>query len=193
MCKRRKSLFLFTFIIVIFISAFIMSSRSGLFVNSSSQAQTWALMPPYNVLWPLWSPPLSPVDPVTGVATPLVNAVTKNTILPVQPALVWDPTQPDPFILYNTPTPVGGGLLFFDVYYGLNTWPPAYLQDPVTGVPTPITFLSSWSLLLPTSLAHLEFLIPTANATYALTYGINGQPFLDLLTAAQIWGLPPVL
>ena len=150
-------------------------------------------MPPYNVLWPLWSSILSPIDPLTGLSTPLVSSLTANTLLPVQPALAWDPCQPAPWPLYNAPLAFGGGLLFFDVAYGLNKWPPAYLTDPITGAPSPITYITTlWPAFLPTSLGHLEYLIPTANLAYGLTYGITGPAFLNLLTAADIWGLPPI-
>jgi len=178
--SRRLSLFTtlaFTLLIV---------SCLSLVVISSVEAANWQPMPTYNVLWPLWSPALSP----GGV--PLVTDVTKNTILPVQPGLAWDPAQPLPWALYNAPATLGGGLLYFDQIYGLNTWPPKYMQDPVTGAPVPITLPLTWTLLLPTSLAHLEYYIPLANATYALTYGITGPAFLSLLTPAQIWGLPPI-
>ena len=70
----------------------------------SVQSQYWTIMPPYNVLWPLWSPGLSPIDPITGLTTPLVSSLTSNTVLPVQPGLVWDPCQPVPFLLYNIPS-----------------------------------------------------------------------------------------
>jgi len=168
------------------------SGLIGLWVAPHAAAQYWQALPPYNVLWPLWSPPLSPVNPVTGVAAPLVTELTAGTVLPVQPALVWDPAQAAPWALYNTPLTFGGGLVYFDQLYGLNPWPPNYLQDQVTGSPIPISLIGTWSLLLPTTLGHLEYFIPLANTTYALTYGITGQPFLDLLTAAQIWGLPPI-
>ncbi|MEW6381751.1 MAG: hypothetical protein AB1611_19410 [bacterium] len=183
MFKERKSL-LSTFIIFTF--TLLTVSCLSLLVITSAGAANWQPMPTYNVLWPLWSPALSPGG------TPLVTDITRNTILPVQPGLAWDPAQALPWALYNTPTALGGGLLYFDQIYGLNTWPPKYMQDPATGAPVPITLPLTWSLLLPTSLAHLEYYIPLANATYALTYGITGPSFLSLLTPAQIWGLPPI-
>ena len=188
MFRERKFLFLLltTLIFALMVSA-------GLFKHSPTEAQYWSLMPPYNVLWPLWSPILSPINPVTGLATPLVSELTASTMLPVQPCLAWDPCQPLPWMLYNTPPLFGGGLVFFDEIYGLHPWPPPYLQDPITGAPAPITFLGTWSLIDATDVGHIEYLIPLANATFALTYGIRGAPFLNLLTPAQIFDLPPIL
>jgi hypothetical protein len=189
MYKEKKFIFLL-FIIIIF---FIMAAM-GLFRHATTEAQYWALMPPYNVLWPLWSPALSPINPITGLATPLVSQLISTTILPIQPCLAWDPCQPLPWALYNAPPLFGGGLVFFDEVYGLHPWPPPYLQDPITGAPAPITWtpLATWSLIAPTDVGHIEYLIPLANITFALTYGLSGQSVLNLLTPAQIWGLPPI-
>ena len=67
------------------------------------RAQTWTPLPPYNTLWPLWSPALSPADPITQVPTPIVNALSPSTVLPVQPGLTWNPYLSYPYMLYNTP------------------------------------------------------------------------------------------
>ncbi len=181
--ERRYTLFIF----------FIFIFALGLLIAPAAQAQNWALMPPYNVLWPLWSPVLSPPDPA-GIPTPLVTQLTRNTILPIQPAIAWDPAT-SIWALYNTPPLLGTGLLFFDRVYGLNPWPPPYLQDPATGVPIPITFLATWGLLPVTGLTGGDnaFFIPLANAVYSLTYGLTGPEYLSLLTASQIWGLPPIV
>ncbi|MGA1865209.1 MAG: hypothetical protein ACMUHX_09120, partial [bacterium] len=61
MFKERKFLLLLLIIMV-----FTIMLSAGLFINSAPKAQYWALMPPYNVLWPLWSPALSPINPLTG-------------------------------------------------------------------------------------------------------------------------------
>ena len=189
----KKITFIF-FIILIF--TFMVSG--GLFYPSATHAQYWQALPPYNVLWPLYSPVLSPrvgpVDPLTGLAAPvpLLPELTASTILPVQPAMVWDPCQPAPWALYNTPPTIGSGLLFFDQAYGLNAWPPPYLQNPATGAPAPITYLTDVSLIAPFDVGHFEYLIPLANITYALTYGLSGVDVLNLLTPADIWGLPPI-
>jgi len=184
MCKERR-FFLFTFFISIF--------ALGLLITPVAQAQNWQLMPPYNVLWPLWSPALSPKSPTTGLPTPLVTSLTKNTVLPVQPALAWDPTT-SLWALYNTPPLFGSGLLFFDRVYGLNPWPPANLVNQTTGAPSPITYTVTWGLLPVPSLSASAnaYLVPLANATYALTYGLTTAQYLNLLTPAQIWGIPPI-
>ncbi|MGA1867937.1 MAG: hypothetical protein ACMUJM_05245 [bacterium] len=192
--SRERKIICIVFVCLVF--AVVVSG--GLFSSRDTQAQYWAALPPYNVLWPLYSPVLSPlvgpVDPLTGLAAPvpLVSELTASTILPVQPAIAWDPCQPAPWALFNTPPTISTGLLFFDQAYGLNTWPPPYLQDPITGAPNPITYLLSLTLIAPVDIGHLEYLIPLANITYAQTFGLNGAAVLDLLSAADIWGLPPI-
>ncbi len=164
-----------------------------LICSTAIHAVYWAALQPYNVLWPLWSDVLSPVNLATGQAAPLVNALTRNTILPVQPCIAWDPLQPGgsglPWALYNTPPPFGPGLLFYDVFYGLNSWPPSYMLDPATGAPAPIALPAGWSVLLPTALKGIQYFIPLANAYYNYQYGV---PIASLLTAADIWGLTPL-
>jgi len=190
MYKKRKCL---PFIPCIVMVICIIAGPSGMLITPEAGAQNWAALPPYNLLWPLWSPILSPPN-AAGVPTPLLPALTQNTLLPVQPVIAWDPTTPSGYIwaLYNIPPAFGGGMTFFDKYYGLNPFPPPYLLDPVTGAPSPITYLATYGLLLPTSTTELEWFIPTANVNYALTYGLTGAAFLNLLTPSQIWGLPPI-
>ncbi|MGA1869687.1 MAG: hypothetical protein ACMUJM_14215 [bacterium] len=173
---------------------FIIITACALILPLSANAQYWSAMPPYNILWPLWSPALSPPDPVSGVATPLVTSVTKNTILPSQPALVYDPVQPlgyseFPFLLYNTPAALGGGLLYWDQYVGMNPWPPSYMLDSVTAAPAPIALPLGWSLIAPWSLSTYPGLVSLGNLIYSYQYGV---PLSNLLTAAEIWGLPPL-
>ena len=79
---------------------FIIIASFWLFTNIG-YAQLWKAIPPYNVLWPLWSPILSPPDPVTGLPSPLVTTLNESTYLPVQPAMVWDPSLPYFHLLYN--------------------------------------------------------------------------------------------
>ena len=109
--------------------------------------------------------------------------------------LVWDPTyligsDPGyiPFLLYNTPPAFGSGLLYYHDAYGLNPWPPAYLLDPITGNPAPIALPDAWSILSPYELGEFEYYVPIANLYYALTFGLTGQAFLDLLWPWDIWG-----
>ncbi len=81
----------------------------------------WTALPPYNTLWPLWSPALSPVDAATGLPVPIVSSLGPSTVLPVQPGLTWNPSLSYPWLLYNTPV----GLAYFDPLYGVNFWPPS--------------------------------------------------------------------
>lgn len=189
MYREKKFLIIFNILII----SFIFATSVSVLVPVSIRAQYWAAIPPYNVLWPLWSPALSPVDPITGVPTPLVTSLTRNTILPVQPGMAWDPCQPNveafPWLLYNIPAPLGGGLVYWDVYYGMNPWPPSYMLDPVTGAPSPITLPLGWSILSPIGLEHFGWFTPLANAIFSYRYGV---PISNLLTTADIWGFTPL-
>ncbi|MGA1868425.1 MAG: hypothetical protein ACMUJM_07740 [bacterium] len=132
------------------------------------KAQTWAALPPYNTLWPLWSPILSPANPITGVATPIVSSLTSSTVLPIQPGLTWDPDLAYPYLLYNTKL----GMAYFDPLYGVNLWPPSYLLDPLLGTPLPInlSLIKGWSTLAPTSTAWLTTYVPIGNNAYYNSY-----------------------
>lgn len=163
--------------------------------GTSVQAQYWQAMPPYNLLWPLWSPALSPVNPVTGLATPLVSTLNNATILPAQPALLWDPSYELPYLLYNVPIAWGGGMVYFDPYFGLNPFPPSYLLDPLTGGPAPITLPTGFGALSPTALQTTS--VYYANLLYISQYPYLGlgvlNPITDLLTPGEIWGLTPLI
>ena len=174
MYKERKMVVLLYFLIILFIA--------GLIIPDLINAAYWASLPPYNLMWPLWSPALSP----GGV--PLLTELTKNTLLPLQPGLVKDPFKALPWVLYNTPLALGGGMLYFDLNYGLNPFPPSYLLDPATGVPNPIALPLGWSVYLPVALKGFEYFIPLANLTYIAQYGLPATPFL---TSADIWGYTP--
>ncbi|MEW6381738.1 MAG: hypothetical protein AB1611_19340 [bacterium] len=139
---------------------------------SSVRAQNWQALPPYNTLWPLWSPALSPVDPVTGMPTPIVSNLARTTVLPSQPGLTWDPAWPNPWLLYNTPS----GMLFYDPLYGINPWPPSYLVDPTTGAPVPISLPSGYAALLPTPATWIQTTVPIANPTYLAAYPSYAPP-----------------
>jgi len=149
----------------------------------------WTNMPPYNLLWPLWSPPLSPLDPVTKLPTPLVSVVDRNTVLPVQPALIWDnvafPKGPV-WLLYTAPASFGGGLLFWTQLYGLNPFPPSYLLTP-SGFPIPNILESDFSYLPPTKTKKFASWVQVANLVYSAVFGV---PITSLIGAADIWGIP---
>ncbi|MBN2373576.1 hypothetical protein JXL19_07310 [bacterium] len=189
MNRKKKPFVIFNLLLIII----VLTATGSLILPTSPSALYWASLPPYNVLWPLWSDVLSPVNPVSGIATPLVSALTRNTILPVQPCLAWDPCQPGgsglPWLLYNTPAALGSGLLFYDPFYGMNAWPPSYMLDPVTSAPSPIALPLGWSLLLPTDFKDLAWYVPLGNAYYANRFGL---PFTGLLTSVDIWGLTPL-
>jgi hypothetical protein len=165
-----------------------------LLILSSAWAQTWVALPPYNILYPLWSPVLSPVDPLTGVPTPLISELSSTTVLPVQPVLGWNPNGYSwpmsivpPNLFYNSPM----GVMFFDAIYGLNPWPPSSFLDPVTGGPIPIALPVRYSYLPLLETKTSEFLVELANLTYMVGFGAGlGIDPTSLLTAAQIWGLP---
>ena len=180
--RREVTLFIFCLLIVAGIILMSVSSPQAVIIPP---AENWAAIPPYNLLWPLWSPILSPADPTTGIATPLLSELTNATILPVQPILFWNPAKAYAYSLYNIPSQFGGGLTAFDPYYGLNPWPPSSLVDPTTGAPVPIGLPLGYQFL------------PQLGISTSYTWGnilFNQQypsvPLADLLTPADIWGLP---
>jgi hypothetical protein len=186
MLKRNKSKLLI----------FCLITLSAIFLIgiSSSHAQYWGAIPPYNLLWPLWSPALSPVNPVTGISTPLLTSLTSDTILPEQPVMVWDPAREFPWLLYNVPSILGGGLTYFAPYYGFDSWPPSSLTNPLTGGPIPITLPSGFESLPPTELDVFGPYFNAANTTYSVIYppSLFGFSFSSFLTPAEVWGLPPI-
>lgn len=185
MFKERKTIQLALISLALFLTILLIGTTTVF-------AQYWSAMPPYNLLWPLWSPALSPIDATTGIATPLLSQVTNSSILPVQPVMLWDPSQQFPWLLYNIPPLLGGGLTYFDPYYGLNPWPPSYLNDPLTGLPSPIGLPLGYDLLPPTELSAFGPSVSQSNLYFALQYPAAqfGVSLSSLLTAAQIWGLP---
>lgn len=165
-------------------------------VRVDAVVTNWINLPPYNTLWPLWSPALSPVNATTGLRTPIVSNLAHGNVLPVQPGLTWDPRVTYPWLLYNIP---GGGMCYFDPYYGIQSWPPTYLQNSATGLPAPIdlSLVKSWSTLAPTSAAWLLGNVTLANNSYINTYPpytYATTPLLSsFLTPALILGLPSAL
>lgn len=197
---------------VFFLSALLLI----LFLTGSHliMAQTWQALPPYNFLWPLWSPALSPVDPATGLKNPIVSALYPSTVLPIQPGLAWNPIFDYPYFLYNSPV----GLQYYDIVYGINPWPPSYSLDPITGAPIAIRPPVGYSFLPVTDSTWIETNLPIANLAYlseypslalaayslSLPFNLTGldpwlasliyptPAFSSLLTAAQILGYAPV-
>jgi hypothetical protein len=133
----------------------------SLIYSPISQAQNWAALPPYNTLWPLWSPALAPVDPITGMPVPIVSELIPSTVLPVQPGLTWDPSAVNPWLLYNTPV----GMAYYDPIGGVNLWPPSYLRD-TSGSPLPLTLPFNYAFLPPITSSWLGTNIPLGNAAF---------------------------
>jgi len=164
--QKRK---LYSFMVALFI-------LTGIALVSASLVQAvpvpttpnWINLPPYNTLWPLWSPPLSPINPLSGLPTPIVSNLKPSTVLPVQPGLTWDPNLKYPWLLYNTPL----GMAYYDPLYGINTWPPSYLKNSITGLPAPIdlSLILGWSTLLPTATSWLSNNVPVANNSFINAY-----------------------
>jgi len=173
------------FILTIFILVFALFAIR----SSAAVAATWQPLPPYNTLWPLWSPPLSPTDPLTGLPKPIVSQVSRSTILPVQPGLTWDPRKTYPWLLYNSPL----GLQYYDPFYGVNRWPPSTLLT-ATGLPAPIdlTLKILYTALAPTSSTWLAANVPIANLYFYNTYPpasvASTPPLSSFLTAALLLG-----
>ncbi|MGA1876419.1 MAG: hypothetical protein ACMUIA_12510 [bacterium] len=158
----------------------IMISLIAVFLTYSpvAQAQNWLAMPPYNTLWPLWSPALSPIDSATGLPVPIVNELLPSTVLPVQPGLTWDPAAANPWLLYNTPL----GMAYYDPVDGVNLWPPSYLRDSL-GAPLPLGLPVDYGLLPPTPSSWITATVPQANvAAYFYLMGIPAPIFAPTLS-----------
>ncbi|MEW6379653.1 MAG: hypothetical protein AB1611_08585 [bacterium] len=132
----------------------------------TAKAQNWAALPPYNTLWPLWSPALSPTNASTGLPTPLVTSLTPATVLPAQPGLTWDPFRREPWLLYNTPL----GMAYYDPLTGIDLWPPGILINQITGLPITLTLPANYSALPPTLVSWLAANVPAANWSYLVAY-----------------------
>ncbi len=138
------------------------------FVLISHAQDYWTAMPPYNTLWPLWSPALSPVNAVIGAPVPIVTSLTPSTTLSVEPALTWDPSLSYPWLLYNTPA----GLAYYDPFYGANFWPANSLIGS-SGAALPLELPVDYALLPPTESAWLQ-----QNVFFANTYFLGAYPSL---------------
>lgn len=155
------------------------------------KAQLWEPIPPYDFLWPLWSPVLSPPDPATGEPIPLISTLDASTVLPVQPAIAWNPSLPYPYLLYNNPSnfdyAYGSNILYYDPlaagltgsgYSALQSWPPGYLTttvDPVLGAtPSPIILPIDYENLITFDpAAWLNLLVPAANTAWQARFEVN--------------------
>lgn len=167
---RKKRLLYF--ILISFITLI-----SCLIIGSKIQAQLWQPLPPYNVLWPLFSPILSPPDPVTGLPTPLVSTLDANTWLPSwEPCFVWDPSLPFFHLLYSDLT---GRLIYYDPIgliqgtsvTGFSYWPPSTYLDPL-GAPIPITLPTNYADLVSFDPSlFLQTWVPITNQLWETTYG----------------------
>jgi hypothetical protein len=130
--------------IIVFLFIFVFL---GLIGTPLAQSQNWVAMSPYNLLWPIWSEVLSPVNPLTGLPTPLVSSINNKIVLPEQPVVAWDPSNEFAFFVYNIPPESGGGLIYLYPQKGFQFWPPDYLIDPVTGGPLPLTLPMTYTSL----------------------------------------------
>ena len=156
---KRFQIFLLTSLITIFF-VYVPHPQAALSLY-------WAAITPYNTLWPLWSPALSPIDPVTGLPEPIVTNLRPSTVLPVQPGLTWDPNLEYPWLLYNTPL----GMAYYDPYTGINKWPPNYLQDFLGyALPINLKLFSQFWLLSPTATTWINPIVPIANNAYIAAY-----------------------
>ena len=147
-------------VIIFFFILFIKTSINYAQIN-------WWPLPPYNTLWPLWSPILSPPNEL-AFPTPMVSSLTTSTILPVQPGLTWDPVNRTySWLLYNTPL----GMVYYDPLIGIDVWPPSHLLS-AEGTPLPIDLstVNNWSVLPPTSTTWLLSYIPLGIINYYATY-----------------------
>jgi hypothetical protein len=161
---------------------------TGLIVclTMKAQAQNWAALPPYNTLWPLWSPALSPVNSSTGLPTPLVSSLTPSTVLPVQPGLTWHPSLAYPWLLYNTPL----GMAYYDPYTGIDLWPADILFNTITHLPINITLPAAYGSLPATPAWWLVQQVPAANWEYLTVYptygGVIPPTLSSLLTPTDL-------
>jgi hypothetical protein len=166
---------------VIFIS--ILLVVFGLMGNRLAIAQTWTALPPYNFLWPLWSPALSPANSL-GVPTPLVSSLTPSTTLPAQPGLAWNPAISYPYFLYNSPI----GMQYYDIIYGMNPWPPSYASAL-----NPLSLPVGFNLLPATDPLWIQQNLPTANLAYLAEYPNLALSAYNLVLPPNLTGLNPWL
>ncbi|MEW5802106.1 MAG: hypothetical protein AB1847_08380 [bacterium] len=151
---------------VLLVLSFIGISALFAAFGTRARAQNWVALPPYNTLWPLWSPVLSPVSTATGLPTPLVTSLTPDTVLPRQPGLTWSPFRRNPWLLYNTPL----GMAFYDPTVGVSLWPPRILVNQITGLPITLSLPTGYADLSPTQTSWVVNNVPAANWSYLAAY-----------------------
>lgn len=171
MIKKRLS-WLFLIIVTLSVTLFLIYSPIV-------QAQNWTALPPYDTLWPLWSPALSPVDPVTGVPVPIVTELTALTKLPVEPGLTWNPSLNYPWLLYNSPL----GMAYFDPIGGVDLWPPPSLIKP-NGSIAALELPTDYETLPVTPSSFITDYLPLANPA--------AIGFLSIFPGAFKGGILPV-
>ncbi len=183
--KKKFSRIIFSRIfygLLLLVSLVVLFSK---YLPLAQASQYWTALPPYNTLWPLWSPALSPIEPETGLPTPIVTALTSTTKLAIQPGLTWDPYAPYPWLLYCTPL----GLAYYDPYWrDVDLWPPAYLKSYFE-LPLPLTLPASYQLLPPSNPSFLLATVPLANAAaqnYLVSLGIPPSLIVYLTASALI-------
>ena len=166
----------------IFLGLSLVLSSSAVQAIPGGSGANWQALPPYNTLWPLWSPALSPINATTGFPTPIVSNLYRSTVLPVQPGLTWDPARLYPWLLYNTPS----GMAYYDPLYGVNLWPPSYLTLG------PIALPSNYANLAPTSSLWLSTYVPLANAAYLKALPKYTLPPTPIFPTAFVPPIPTV-
>ena len=174
--KNYKKIIAFLLTFLFFITIFFFLAKVK---TVEAQFDSWAAMPPYNTLWPLWSSVLSPVDAITGLPTPVITSLVPETVLPIQPGLTWNPSMRYPWMLYNTPL----GLAYYDQFTGVNLWPPPSLINIINGLPIELSLPADYATLLgpPFLLTFLQSDVPAANSAYQTYYFTN------------LWGIPPAV
>ena len=165
---------------------FILGLAVSFVMNSTASAQYWQAIPPYNLLWPLWPQSLNYTSPWTGNSTPLVSWLDSNTLLPVQPAWVWNYNLDYPWFLFNAPTSLGGNLYYWDMWSGFHPFPQAGTVNASISLPWFYQYSSP-------SFSNFSLSATLANISYALSFlGYTGAtPYTSLLSPLQLWGNPP--
>ena len=95
--------------------------------------QSWTIMPPYNVLWPLWSPVLSPIDTFSQ-NFPLLTDIFSNNFFDFFDLNPWPPSLPT---VENYPP-----VLQFPLSSTQSLWNIAVPATQFVTFPTPVPVIS---------------------------------------------------